>query len=146
MRIAKSHQFIASSLAITAILAGASAAHAQAVDQAGNPAPAATEEEPVTGDIVVTAQRRSQSLLAVPLAVSAIGGESLQKQGILQPNALASTVPNLQVNDSTGGAEPNFTLRGVGLGVTVRRAPLAEAAWCVRTSYRSSNRTYLGQS
>lgn len=67
-------------------------------------------------DIVVTAQRRSQSLMSVPLAVSAIGGDALLRQGLQQPTSLASTVPNLQVNDATGGSEPNFTLRGVGLG------------------------------
>jgi len=68
------------------------------------------------GEIIVTAQRRSESLLSVPLAVSAIAGNTLVKRGITQPTALASIIPNLQVNDSTGGAEPNFTLRGVGLG------------------------------
>jgi len=66
--------------------------------------------------IVVTAQRRSESLLSTPLAVSAISGDELLRQGVLQPAALASIIPNLQVNDSTGGSEPNFTLRGVGLG------------------------------
>lgn len=79
-------------------------------------APPAQDTAAETGDIVVTAQRRSQSLMSVPLAVSAISGEGLTKQGITQPTALASVIPNLQVNDSTGGAEPNFTLRGVGLG------------------------------
>lgn len=72
--------------------------------------------EESSGEIVVTAQRRSESLLATPLAVSAISGDALLKQGVAQPAALASIVPNLQVNDSTGGSEPNFTLRGVGLG------------------------------
>ena len=69
-----------------------------------------------TGTIVVTAQRRSESLISVPLAVSAIAGEDLSRQGIMKPSALASLIPNLQENDSTGGAEPNFTLRGIGLG------------------------------
>ena len=34
------------------------------------------------GDIVVTAQRREQSLLDVPLAVTALGGDALAERGI----------------------------------------------------------------
>ena len=78
---------------------------------------AAKEAEPRTlGTVLVTAQRKSESLLSVPVAVTAIGGDDLAQQGLAEPGDLRSLVPNLQVNDSTGGAEPNFTLRGIGVG------------------------------
>ncbi|MGH1559423.1 TonB-dependent receptor plug domain-containing protein [Caulobacter segnis] len=54
----------------------------------------------------------AESLMSVPVAVSALSGESMLKQGVTRPTALASLVPNLQVNDSTGGAEPEFHLAG----------------------------------
>lgn len=70
----------------------------------------------VLEEIVVTAQRRAESLLSVPLAVSAIGGDTLSKRQITNARGLSATVPNLLVNDQTGGVQPNFTLRGIGLG------------------------------
>lgn len=94
--------------------AAAWASEAAPEQQAGQPPAEASND--ASAEIVVTAQRRSETLLSTPLAVSAIGGDALLKQGVAQPSALASIIPNLQVNDSTGGSEPNFTLRGVGLG------------------------------
>ena len=83
-------------------------------EQSGEPS---TESAAQSEDVIfVTAQRRSEALLSTPLSVSAINGDDLLRQGVLQPLGLASVIPNLQVNDSTGGSEPNFTLRGVGLG------------------------------
>lgn len=68
-----------------------------------------------TGDIIVTAQRRSQSMLAVPLAISALGGETLQNKGISNSAALATAVPNLQVSSPYGSTQPNFSLRGISV-------------------------------
>ncbi|HEX7852233.1 MAG TPA: TonB-dependent receptor [Sphingobium sp.] len=66
-------------------------------------------------DIVVTAQRRSQSLLNVPLAISAIGGDTLAEKGITNSASLATAVPNLQVSSSFGRTQPNFSLRGISV-------------------------------
>lgn len=68
-----------------------------------------------TGDIIVTAQRRSQSLLDVPLAISAIGGDALQNKGITNSANLATAVPNLQVSSPFGNTQPNFSLRGISV-------------------------------
>jgi iron complex outermembrane receptor protein len=93
-----------------------STAQAQAQANAATGPDATGPEEGTLAEIVVTAQRRSESLLTVPIAVSVLSGDELLKHGVTQVRNLASIVPNLQVNDSTGGSEPNFTLRGVGLG------------------------------
>lgn len=94
-----------------ALLSGAPAL-AQAADQlAGGSA----DESGATQEIVVTAQRREQSLLKVPLAISVVGNETLQSKGISASSELASAVPNLQVS-SPFSIIPNFTMRGVGVG------------------------------
>lgn len=66
-------------------------------------------------EIVVTAQRREQSLLDVPLAVSALGGDDLAQKGISNSAQLAAAVPNLQINSPFGNTQPNFSLRGIGV-------------------------------
>ena len=67
------------------------------------------------GDIIVTAQRREQSLLDVPLAVTALGGDSLSERGITNSAQLGDAVPNLQINSPYGDTQPNFSLRGIGV-------------------------------
>lgn len=79
---------------------------------------ALAQEAPVAEDndeIVVTAQRREQSLLDVPLAVSALGGDTLAQKGIGNSSELAAAVPNLQINSPFGNTQPNFSLRGIGV-------------------------------
>ena len=75
----------------------------------------ATPEAAVDGDIVVTAQRREQSLLDVPLAVTALGGDNLTQRGITNSAQLGDAVPNLQINSPYGSTQPNFSLRGIGV-------------------------------
>src|SRR3546814_13608832 len=54
-----------------------------------------------SGDIIVTAQRRSEKLRDVPLSVSAFTGEQLAQAGIRDTVALTSTTPGLLI-DRTG--------------------------------------------
>jgi iron complex outermembrane recepter protein len=77
---------------------------------------AAAPAEPSTGEILVTAQRRSQSVLSVPLAISALGGNTLATKGVTTSLGLAEAVPNLQVSTNFGTAQPNFSMRGVSVG------------------------------
>jgi outer membrane receptor protein involved in Fe transport len=66
--------------------------------------------------VTVTAERRSQSLLDVPSAVSVLGGDKLQDLGITGTRDLLQQVPG--VNLASGG--PSFvqeiTMRGQGAG------------------------------
>lgn len=77
--------------------------------------PVARDAAADTGDIVVTAQRREQSILTVPIAISAIGGNTLATKGITNSANLASAVPNLQVSSPYGNTQPNFSLRGISV-------------------------------
>jgi iron complex outermembrane recepter protein len=67
------------------------------------------------GDIVVTARRREERLIDVPLSVTAFTGEALLQQGIQDLTQIGQQVPNITLEVSRG---TNTTLtafiRGVG--------------------------------
>jgi len=79
---------------------------------------AAPAEETEAGgivDIVVTAQKRSQNLQDVPVAVSALAGDELQSRGVSETSDLQGFVPSLQITTPYGRTQPNFSLRGVSV-------------------------------
>ncbi|QUL36680.1 TonB-dependent receptor [Erythrobacter sp. JK5] len=93
------------------IAAWAAPAHAQS---------SADDAEVVNDDtqgpgIIVTARRREEALIDVPLSVTAITGESLEQQGVQSLTEVAQQVPNITLEVSRG---TNTTLtafiRGVG--------------------------------
>lgn len=65
------------------------------------------------GDIVVTAQRREESLSRVGITVAAVGSQELLQRGINNPQDLVKLVPGFQATTSYGG-NPVYTLRGIG--------------------------------
>jgi len=67
-------------------------------------------------EITVTAQKREQSLVDVPLSVSAITGDSVNDylQGGQDIRSLAARVPGLNIETSNGRTQPRFYLRGLG--------------------------------
>ncbi|MBE9539562.1 MAG: TonB-dependent receptor [Proteobacteria bacterium] len=65
-------------------------------------------------EVIVTAQKRTESLQDVPISVSAIQGEKLEAAGITNMSALADHVPNLYISDAA--VNTNIYLRGVGSG------------------------------
>jgi iron complex outermembrane receptor protein len=62
-------------------------------------------------DIVITAQRREQSLQDVPLSVTALSGETLAERGINDITTLSASVPGL--NFGRSGADARPAIRGV---------------------------------
>ena len=65
------------------------------------------------GEIVVTAQKRSERVNAVPMSISAASGAMLRDQGISQVADLQKVVPGLTYVQS-GFATPVYSIRGVG--------------------------------
>ncbi|RBP51639.1 TonB-dependent receptor [Arenicella xantha] len=67
-------------------------------------------------EIVVTAQKREQSLQDIPAAVSAIPAAQVQDYLGAGENirALAGRVPSLQIESSNGRQSPRFYIRGLG--------------------------------
>ena len=70
--------------------------------QTASPQPQA-EDAPIA-EIVVTAQKRSESLQKTPLSISAVTGAKLADQGVISINQLNAMVPNVQINTANGVA------------------------------------------
>jgi iron complex outermembrane receptor protein len=79
-------------------------------------APAAFPQALVLEEIVVTAQKREQTLADVPAAVSTISGDTVESflGGAQDVRALAARVPGLNIETSNGRTQPRFYLRGLG--------------------------------
>jgi outer membrane receptor protein involved in Fe transport len=67
-----------------------------------------------SGEIIVTATRRSESLSDVPLAVSAVTSESLQNSGANDIRSLNQLAPSLLVSSTGSEANGSARIRGVG--------------------------------
>ncbi|MDR2872803.1 MAG: TonB-dependent receptor, partial [Xanthomonadaceae bacterium] len=67
----------------------------------------------IGNDIVVTAQRREQSLQEVPLAVSAISEDSLVRQEAISTQGLLRMFPNVSGAAITGAGANNYSIRGL---------------------------------
>jgi iron complex outermembrane receptor protein len=82
------------------------------------PLPAAfAQESPASlGEIIVTAQRRSENIQDVPISVAALEGERLSAmfEGGGDIQVLAARVPSLYAESSNGRLAPRFYIRGLG--------------------------------
>jgi iron complex outermembrane receptor protein len=66
-------------------------------------------------EIVVTAEKRSETLQSVPVSVTALTSTQLGQLKMDTPSDLVTQVPNLQVNGIVGEGSPLFSLRGVSM-------------------------------
>lgn len=81
-----------------------------AQDQAGAGATQGGLEE-----IIVTAQKREESLVEVPASVAAVTPEQLAASGLISTKDLAQAVPGMRVDFSGGYMQP--TIRGIGSAI-----------------------------
>ncbi|RZM37006.1 MAG: Plug domain-containing protein, partial [Sphingomonas sp.] len=90
----------------------ANAPDATATTPPGHAATAA----PQTGDqdIVVTARKRAETLLDVPIAATAISGNTLTERGINSVREAAALTPGLNIA-SDGSGRAFVSIRGVGV-------------------------------
>jgi len=116
--------YLMSACAIAAFAVSAGTASAQDAPQAGS------EALPMDGgEIVVTAQRREQSLQDTPVAVSAFNDAMLKERGVIQVQDIAFSTPGLQIIPVT--ASPNaiaISMRGaleVNGGSITSESPVA---------------------
>lgn len=78
-------------------------AHTQATDGAG------------PTDIIVTARKRSETDMSVPVAIAAVGREELERRAIVNLDALSNSVPALRIGPAPGSVQGGtITLRGIG--------------------------------
>lgn len=92
--------------ALTGFAAMPGVAHAQDADGA--------ETAPEDRVIIVQARRQNESLQEVPVTVTAIGGETLQRYNVDQVADITSRVPTLNVQVGGSGSGGQLSLRGVG--------------------------------
>jgi len=76
---------------------------------------AAGDSQATLGEVVVTAQKRSESAVNVPISVVAVSGDSLAKSGVGSTTALAQVVPGLHMDGSGAFVQPS--IRGVSTAV-----------------------------
>jgi iron complex outermembrane recepter protein len=81
------------------------------------------EEAVSSGEIIVTARRREESLSKVPIAITAISGEDIQKRQITNENDLQSAVPGLIVRQNGGANSFNFSIRGQSVDTYTNSPP-----------------------
>lgn len=66
------------------------------------------------GEIIVTAQRREERLIDVPIAVSAVNGAGLDRAGVQNLNNAQALIPNIQINQTPGNSfSPLISIRGL---------------------------------
>lgn len=111
----ESHNFVSAMLlgaAPAALLLGSVSAKAQEASANESPSGDAATADGGLGEIVVTAQKRSESLQKVPISIAAFDTGRLQAAGISDTQMLQSAVPGLVATNT--GSLTSFYLRGVG--------------------------------
>lgn len=100
-------------LAIGTAAMALTAAPAFAQDTA--PPAATTLDDPDSSEVIVTARRRAETLLNVPIAITAYSGAQLEKSGAIDITDLSNTTPNvtLEASRATNSTLTAF-IRGVG--------------------------------
>src|SRR5690349_13438263 len=77
-----------------------------------SPAQSTNTTETVLEDVVVTAQRRSEGLQNVPIAITALSGDTLVKAGVESVGDLVQLTPSLQFGQRFGNVF--IAVRGIG--------------------------------
>ncbi|WP_062345174.1 TonB-dependent receptor [Novosphingobium sp. CCH12-A3] len=98
-------------LAIATLPAAVQAQDAQSPQAQADEAPAGG-----LGEIVVTAQKKAESIQSVPISIAAVGSETLAAYNVTTLQALQGSVPNVQIDNFAN--TPNnavFTIRGIGV-------------------------------
>lgn len=73
----------------------------------------AAEETGGLEEIIVTAQKREQNLQDVPIAVTALTGDTLQTNRVVSVSDLSGLAPGVIVRTAAGGSQlPSFSIRG----------------------------------
>lgn len=71
--------------------------------------------QPMLEEVIVTARKKTESLMDAPLSVTAVSGTSMDELGITDLGMLSTQVPGLTLG---GGAQvDNIYIRGIGSGV-----------------------------
>lgn len=100
-----------STLIVAALIGSWSAPALAQTAPVANPEAPAGQEASAEDEIVVTAQRREESLQDVPISIVAIGREELDNRNVTESSRLEQVAPGLQIGRS--GADPRPAIRGI---------------------------------
>jgi iron complex outermembrane receptor protein len=62
------------------------------------------QQDTALEEVVVTAQKREQRLIDVPIAITALAGDALERRGITDVQGLEGFTPNLQISPTPGNS------------------------------------------
>lgn len=66
-------------------------------------------------EIVVTAQRREQTVQSVPISIAAVTGEEISELGLKNLDDLIEHIPGVELYDERGAGMPIWVIRSVAL-------------------------------
>lgn len=101
-----------SAIALGLSLLASTAAAQDAALTSGTPDAAETTGGAADGDIVVTAQKRSERLQDVPIAITALSAEGIESAGVTSTLELGKVTPGLVTAQASGFYNPY--IRGIG--------------------------------
>lgn len=107
-----------------------------ATSSAAPPATSATETALALEEIIVSAQKREERAIDVPVSIVAMGADELKKRNVVRMDDLSLAVPGLSIQSQGGGWNRRITLRGVSntfgaaslIGIYVDEAPATSGA------------------
>jgi iron complex outermembrane receptor protein len=102
------------SLSVSMIVAIATMQSATAQEQVTSLDNTATSENADVEVIMVQATRRSENIQEVPVSITQLGGETLEKSGLQNLTDVSSFVPNFHISTSNQTNNTRLTIRGVG--------------------------------
>ncbi len=93
---------------------------ADAAAPATNPSTATTEQEtgssPTLAKVVVTAQKREESVQEVPAPISVLSGDKIRDDSLQSANEVTRYIPNASAGTTDGHGRPRWWIRGLGTG------------------------------
>ncbi len=109
---------------LAALLGSTCIVPAYAQEAVADPQPTAGAQttDAAADEIVVTAQRRSERVQDVPIAISVVSGDQLQRQQVTQLTDLSRTTTALQFGAVSGGGGSGAFVRGIGTAALSRSA------------------------
>src|SRR5260370_11878402 len=97
-----------------ATVLGAAAISMHAVSFAEPAASASANDAGGMEEVVVTAQRREESVQNVGIAISVLSGQSWPDKSSTKVVDLQNAIPSLKVEPAFGSGQPQYRIRGVG--------------------------------
>jgi iron complex outermembrane receptor protein len=69
---------------------------------------------PALQEVIVTARKRNENIQNIPVAVTAVSAEKLDNYGLRSMEAIAASVPQLNIVRGNSGSGATISLRGIG--------------------------------